>query len=88
MFRRLGCDLVGMTGAPEVFFAREAGLCYATICFISNMAAGMQAKVSHKEVEEVASRVTSVMATIVSQSIAHLHNAEPCRCRSSLVRGE
>jgi len=87
MFRRLGCDLVGMTGAPEVFFAREAGLCYATICFISNMAAGMRAQVSHKEVEEVASRVISVMTTIVSQSIAQLHNVEPCRCKASLVPG-
>jgi len=87
MFRSLGCDLVGMTGAPEVFFAREAGLCYATICFVSNMAAGMQPEVSHKEVEDVASKVVSTMIAIVSQSITQLRNVEPCRCKSSIVRG-
>ena len=87
MFRSLGCDLVGMTGAPEVFFAREAGLCYATVCFVSNMAAGMQPEVSHKEVEEAASKVISTMIEIVSQSITQLRNAEPCRCKSLIVRG-
>ena len=29
--RMAGCDLVGMTNVPEVFLAREAQLCYATI---------------------------------------------------------
>jgi len=85
MFRSLGCDLVGMTGAPEVFFAREAGLCYATICFVSNMAAGMQAQVTRKEVEEMASRVASVIAAIVSHSITELHSVEPCRCKASVM---
>ena len=29
--QKAGCDLVGMTNVPEVFLAREAQLCYATI---------------------------------------------------------
>ena len=29
--RLAGCDLVGMTNVPEVFLAREAQICYATI---------------------------------------------------------
>jgi len=87
MFRLLGCDLVGMTGAPEVFLAREAGLCYAAICFVSNMAAGMQAQLTHKEVEEVGSRIISTMTAIVSQSIARLDDAEPCRCKTLLATG-
>lgn len=84
MFRLLGCDLVGMTAVPEVFLAREAGLCYASICFVSNMAAGIQARISHKEVEEVASKVISVLRAIVSRSIARLGNAEPCECNKWL----
>jgi 5'-methylthioadenosine phosphorylase len=31
LLRQSGCDLVGMTNVPEVFLAREAQLCYATI---------------------------------------------------------
>lgn len=39
MMRRLGGDLVGMTGYPEVVLAGEAGLRYASIGVISNPAA-------------------------------------------------
>lgn len=41
MFERLGGDLVGMTGVPEVVLAREAGLCYLSICIVTNYAAGI-----------------------------------------------
>lgn len=37
---RDGCDLVGMTGMPEAGIAREAGLCYASLAFVVNWAAG------------------------------------------------
>ena len=39
MMRRLGGDLVGMTGYPEVVLAGEAGLAYASVGVISNPAA-------------------------------------------------
>ncbi|MEM7324907.1 MAG: MTAP family purine nucleoside phosphorylase [Actinomycetota bacterium] len=41
MMRTLGGDLVGMTGYPEVALAVEAGLPYASIGLVSNVAAGM-----------------------------------------------
>lgn len=34
-------DVVGMTGIPEVILAKEAGLCYASLCVITNPAAGL-----------------------------------------------
>lgn len=37
---RDGCDLVGMTGMPEAALARELGLCYASLTFVVNWAAG------------------------------------------------
>lgn len=37
---RDGCDLVGMTGMPEAGLARELGLCYASLCYVVNWAAG------------------------------------------------
>lgn len=33
-------DVVGMTGYPEVVLAREAQLCYASLCIITNLACG------------------------------------------------
>ena len=50
MYRKLGADVVGMTGVPEVVIANELGITYATLCQVTNMAAGMQSKVSQSEV--------------------------------------
>jgi len=41
MMARVGGDLVGMTGCPEVVLANEVDLPYAAIGVISNMAAGL-----------------------------------------------
>ncbi|MFZ5825597.1 MAG: MTAP family purine nucleoside phosphorylase [Bacillota bacterium] len=36
-----GAELVGMTMAPEVFLARELGLAYGSLCWVSNYATGV-----------------------------------------------
>ena len=36
VFRTWGMDIIGMTASPEVFLAREAGICYATIAHITD----------------------------------------------------
>lgn len=38
---RDGCAVVGMTGMPEASLAREAGLEYAAVCPVGNLAAGI-----------------------------------------------
>jgi len=38
--RLLGGHLVGMTLCPEVFLARELGMCYAAVCYVTNLAEG------------------------------------------------
>lgn len=43
MYRGLGGDVIGMTNVPEVVMAREAGICYAALAFVSNMGAGLNA---------------------------------------------
>ncbi len=39
--RRDGGDIIGMTGMPEAALARELGVEYASICLVSNAAAGI-----------------------------------------------
>ena len=43
LYHRCGADLVGMTLSPEIFLAQEAGLAYASLCYITNYAAGRAA---------------------------------------------
>ena len=40
-FARLGADVVGMTLCPEVWIAAEVRLPYASLCVVTNMAAGL-----------------------------------------------
>ena len=53
MFRLLGGDVVGMTGVPEVVLANEAGIEYGTLAQVTNMAAGLQKKITQSEVGEI-----------------------------------
>ncbi len=62
MFRRLGGDLVGMTGVPEAPLAREAGLCYAALAVITNWAAGMSQEPLDEQ--DISARVREHMATV------------------------
>ena len=36
VFRAWGMDIIGMTVCPEVFLAREAGICYATMAHVTD----------------------------------------------------
>lgn len=72
MFRRLGSDIVGMTGCPEAVLAREREMCYATICYVSNMAAGMQQRLSALEVSKVSRKILPIIEEILIGTIKGL----------------
>jgi 5'-methylthioadenosine phosphorylase len=80
MLRTLGGDIVGMTGAPEVFLAREQELCYSTLCFISNRAAGMQERLSARDVMEVGKRAAPAMLTIIRKAVENVPVERTCPC--------
>jgi len=84
MFRRLGCDVVGMTVAPEAALARELEMCYAALCFVSNMAAGIQQRLTAREVAEVAKEKTPVIEQILRETIEHLPKSRECPCAHAL----
>lgn len=68
-YERDGCDIVGMTGMPEATLARELGLCYASLAFVVNWAAGKSGSIiTTKEIEEnlalCAERVMAVLSVV------------------------
>jgi 5'-methylthioadenosine phosphorylase len=83
MLRLLGGDIVGMTGAPEVFLARELQICYSTLCFISNKAAGKQNKLSAVEVMEVGKRMIPQILKILQRTIENVPVERKCACKWS-----
>ena len=54
--RMVGCDLVGMTNVPEVFLAREAQLCYATIGIVTDYDCWLDDPSQHVSVASVIAR--------------------------------
>jgi 5'-methylthioadenosine phosphorylase len=80
---RMGGDLVGMTGAPEAFLARELEMCYSTLCFVSNRAAGRQAKLSAIEVMEIGKRAMPEIVSMIHKAIEIIPTKRQCPCSSA-----
>src|SRR5207245_7741315 len=89
MLKTIGGGLVGMTGAPEAFLARELEICYASISFISNMAAGLQRTLSAKEVEEKGSETGQILNKILIEAIGKIPDGrEGCSCGRALAQAQ
>lgn len=81
MYRILGADVVGMTNAPEAMLAREAGICYAALAAVTNLAAGISpTPLSHEEVSRVMESNTEKVRVVALESLLAV-GAEPrCAC--------
>ncbi|MBK1644744.1 5'-methylthioadenosine phosphorylase [Thiocapsa imhoffii] len=73
--RRDGCDLVGMTGMPEAGLARELGLCYASLAFVVNRAAGTGEGVI--TMDEINANLATCVAR-VQKVLTHVASAADC----------
>ena len=80
-YRRLGGDVVGMTNVPEVVLAREAGLCYAVVATVTNLAAGISsAPISHTEVDEVMEKASENLRSLLKAVFGKLDPESSCSC--------
>jgi 5'-methylthioadenosine phosphorylase len=88
MIRMLGGDIVGMTGAPEAFLARELEICYSTLCFISNRAAGQQEQLSAVEVMTIGSKVMPQMLNTIRTAIQKIPTHRSCTCARAINQAQ
>ena len=81
MFALLGATVVGMTAVPEVVFARELGLCYASVCLVSNYAAGVTPEpVSDDEITALMRARRPEVWRLLEAVAAELPAARDCSC--------
>ncbi len=66
MYRNLGADTVGMSTVVETIAARHMGMRVCSISCITNMAAGMQEKISHEEVQNSSNESAKNFALLVT----------------------
>jgi len=84
MFRRLGCEVVGMTAVPEAVLARELEMCYASICYVSNMAAGIQERLTALELSKVSKNVVPKIEQVLIETIKTFPHKRNCPCVNAL----
>ena len=78
-------DVIGMTGVPEAVLARELQMCYAFICYVSNMAAGWQEKISQTEASQIFKVVSPRLEQALIEAVKALPLARKARpCQSAL----
>ncbi|MDG6941544.1 MAG: MTAP family purine nucleoside phosphorylase [Nitrososphaerota archaeon] len=76
MYRKLGGDVVGMTGVPEVVLAKEKGIDYSSVLVATNWAAGMQPAVSHEEVSKVMEGAGKLVKRLIEGAVRGLTGDE------------
>ncbi|HVL86694.1 MAG TPA: MTAP family purine nucleoside phosphorylase [Candidatus Thermoplasmatota archaeon] len=76
-------DVVGMTGYPEVVLAREKGLCYASLCVVSNPAAGLARSLPIDEVLRNARRSEKRVRETILAALLALPARRACGCREA-----
>ncbi len=84
MARRLGVQLVGQTNYPEVALAREMAMCYATVGFVSNLAAGMEGTLTVTEVMNAVRTLGDTLSDLFSAWLLSFPEAIDC---SSIMCG-
>ncbi len=78
-------DVVGMTGLPEVVLARELGLCYASLCIITNQACGLAGnKLTADEVVEMLEMKKETLRAILLDAIISLPAHSNCGCKDAI----
>lgn len=82
MLSKIG-DVVGMTGVPEVVLANEIGLCYASICLVTNMACGIvNNNLSSQDILEIIAAKTDKLMEIINH-ITDIITPTACICNKN-----
>ena len=82
---KLGADLVGMTGLPEAALAREQEMCYASLCTVTNYAAGIaRHKLTVTEVLEIVAKNQENLRRILAKAVNLVPRDRRCGCKDAL----
>lgn len=82
MYAKLGGDVVGMTGVPEVTLARELNMHYAALAYSINWASGITEKMEFvsSKMADVRQRMASLLVRVLQEPLEL-----GCSCESALM---
>ncbi len=82
MYAKLGGDVVGMTGLPELTLARELNMHYAGIAYSINWAAGLEEEMMFvgNQMEDIKQRLVKLMVKTLKSE-----KPTPCGCENAVM---
>jgi 5'-methylthioadenosine phosphorylase len=84
LYASWGAHVVGMTNTHECILAREAGICYGAISFVTNLGTGLSADpVDHDRVRVLISGANSAIVEVVCQAFESVPDCPACICRAN-----
>ncbi|MGI6507946.1 MAG: S-methyl-5'-thioinosine phosphorylase [Saccharofermentanales bacterium] len=85
MMQALGFDLVAHTQYPEAALAREAGICYAAVGMVANMAAGIKDEhVITEDVQENMAKIFHNVQNLLIRAVELTAEDRECWCMTAL----
>ncbi len=86
IYRAWGVDVIGMTAIPEAKLAREAGMCYLLMSFVSDYDVWHETEqaVNVEMILEVLRRNAENALRIVAELVGMLPSERSCQCRDAL----
>jgi 5'-methylthioadenosine phosphorylase len=83
-------DVVGMTGYPEVVLAKEAQLCYASLCVVTNPACGMagEKRLEIAEITDLMKKCQKDLREIIRLASQKIPCDRACSCQKSLTNAD
>jgi len=81
-----GADIVGMTLVPEVVLAREKGICFAALCLVCNMAAGLQHRLPADEIAKMYTKQEPSIAQVLRRTIESFNEHRSCHCAMDIAK--
>ncbi|MDH7600684.1 MAG: MTAP family purine nucleoside phosphorylase [Armatimonadota bacterium] len=86
LFASWGGHVVGMTNVPEVVLAKEAGICFAGLAIVANLACGLgKNRLTHEEVRKVVAASGKTAATILREALQLIPTERKCTCGENLA---
>ncbi len=85
LHRAWGMDIIGMTAAPEAKLAREAEICYASICGVTDFDCWKDEEPTEiMEIVATLQRNTDAIREIIRRAVAKVQAERNCECASAL----
>lgn len=85
LYQSIDAAVVGMTTVPEVVLAKEAELCYATVCMVTNYGAGISlTALTHEEVVESMAANVHLLRNLFFKTIDLLTGERTCACQNAV----